>query len=165
MPERILPASSDRMPVTAGDALLMLTVNKFDGSFSKGVISNAHIPSGIEFYGYGDLLLKMERIYDLLKIPGFGRDIKGKREEFHWREADLETADEWDMSIHAWKAGRVWDGRHRPDIFVQTVYRQHYSWQGSCCIGGQRKYFRSALELLLMIDYFIRKEQEKNNER
>ena len=165
MPERILPAPAARAPVTTRDALLMLTVHKYDGSFSEGEIANAHMLSSVGFQGSGDLLLKMERIYDLLEIPGFGREIKGKSNGFQWTATDLETADGWDMNVQAWKNGGAWDGRRRPHVFVQTMYRQHYSWQGSCCIDGQWDYFRSALELLLMIDHFIRKEQEKNNER
>ena len=92
MPERILPAPAARGPVTTRDALLMLTVHKYDGSFSEGEIANAHMLSSVGFQGYGDLLLKMERIYDLLEIPGFGREIKGKSNGFQWTATDLELS-------------------------------------------------------------------------
>ena len=85
MPERILPAPAARAPVTTRDALLMLTVHKYDGSFSEGEIANAHMLSSVGFQGYGDLLLKMERIYDLLEIPGFGRATDSNGRQRIWR--------------------------------------------------------------------------------
>lgn len=39
--------------------------HELKGFDSKSVITNAHIPCEVPFSGYGDLLLKGERIYDL----------------------------------------------------------------------------------------------------
>ena len=48
---------------------LLITFEKVQGEEPEGIIYNVHIPYGIHYQGYGELFLKMERIYNLLERP------------------------------------------------------------------------------------------------
>ena len=49
-------------------SVLIITFRKYD-LVPEGEIFNIHIPHGISFCGLGDLMMKMDRIYDLLDYP------------------------------------------------------------------------------------------------
>lgn len=50
-------------------------------------------------------------------------------------------------------AGRVGaTAGRRDDFFVRVIFREHNSWQGEVRWNGQRAYFRSALELLCLLN-------------
>ncbi|MCI8823179.1 MAG: hypothetical protein HFI15_11875 [Lachnospiraceae bacterium] len=51
-------------------------------------------------------------------------------------------------------------------FLIRVMYRQHSSWQGEVTWVEQRKkeYFRSALELLRLLDSALRAEEKKDAE-
>lgn len=54
---------------TTADAALFLCFQEVKGSHSKGVIRLPLLHYDIPFEGYGEMLLRMNRIYDLLGMP------------------------------------------------------------------------------------------------
>lgn len=57
---------------TTADAALFLCFQEVKGSHSKGVIRLPLLHYDIPFEGYGEMLLRMNRIYDLLGMPDAG---------------------------------------------------------------------------------------------
>ena len=51
---------------TTADAALFLCFQELNGSHSKGVIRLPLLHYDVPFAGYGEMLLRMNRIYDLL---------------------------------------------------------------------------------------------------
>ena len=66
---------------TTADAALFLCFQEVKGSHSKGVIRLPLLHYDIPFEGYGEMLLRMNRIYDLLGMPEAvcGAFQKGKK--------------------------------------------------------------------------------------
>lgn len=58
---------------TTADAALFLCFQEVKGSHSKGVIRLPLLHYDIPFEGYGEMLLRMNRIYDLLGMHGCGK--------------------------------------------------------------------------------------------
>ena len=58
---------------TTADAALFLCFQELNGSHSKGVIRLPLLHYDVPFAGYGEMLLRMNRIYDLLGMPDVGR--------------------------------------------------------------------------------------------
>ena len=56
----------ERNPVQTG---MLITFENDLEEEPAGKIFNVHIPYGIGYRGYGELFIKMERIYDLLGRP------------------------------------------------------------------------------------------------
>ena len=54
---------------TTADAALFLCFQEQNGSHSKGVIRLPLLHYDVPFAGYGEMLLRMNRIYDLLFMP------------------------------------------------------------------------------------------------
>ena len=57
---------------TTADAALFLCFQELNGSHSKGVIRLPLLHYDVPFAGYGEMLLRMNRIYDLLGMPDAG---------------------------------------------------------------------------------------------
>ena len=70
---------------TTADAALFLCFQEVKGSHSKGVIRLPLLHYDIPFEGYGEMLLRMNRIYDLLGMPDAGSCMRslseGEKEE------------------------------------------------------------------------------------
>lgn len=66
---------------TTADAALFLCFQEVKGSHSKGVIRLPLLHYDIPFEGYGEMLLRMNRIYDLLRMQEAvcGAFQKGKK--------------------------------------------------------------------------------------
>lgn len=62
---------------TTADAALFLCFQEVKGSHSKGVIRLPLLHYDIPFEGYGEMLLRMNRIYDLLGMPDAGSCMRG----------------------------------------------------------------------------------------
>lgn len=129
---------------TTADAALFLCFQETDGSHSKGVIRLPLLQYDIPFAGFGEMLLKMNRIYDLLGMPDAGSKMRSFQEE---------EREEWEFTD---------DMRKNPDttlpagtqkmVSIQIQFRQHCSMQGFLTCGKQKAGFRSALELLYLLE-------------
>lgn len=137
---------------TTADAALFLCFQEVKGSHSKGVIRLPLLHYDIPFEGYGEMLLRMNRIYDLLGIAGCGKLYaepfrRGKEE---WEFTD-EMKNNQDTTLPA--------GTERM-VSIQIQFRQHCSLQGFLICGKQKAGFRSALEMLYLLEDCL---QEQDN--
>lgn len=137
---------------TTADAALFLCFQEVKGSHSKGVIRLPLLHYDIPFEGYGEMLLRMNRIYDLLGMPDAGSCMRslseGEKEE--WEFTD-EMKNNQDTTIPA--------GTERM-VSIQIQFRQHCSLQGFLICGKQKAGFRSALEMLYLLEDCL---QEQDN--
>ena len=117
---------------TTADAALFLCFQEVKGSHSKGVIRLPLLHYDIPFEGYGEMLLRMNRIYDLLGMPD-------------------EMKNNQDTTLPA--------GTERM-VSIQIQFRQHCSLQGFLICGKQKAGFRSALEMLYLLEDCL---QEQDN--
>ena len=100
----------------------------------------------------GEMLLRMNRIYDLLGMPDAGSCMRslseGEKEE--WEFTD-EMKNNQDTTLPA--------GTERM-VSIQIQFRQHCSLQGFLICGKQKAGFRSALEMLYLLEDCL---QEQDN--
>lgn len=124
---------------TTADAALFLCFQELNGSHSKGVIR---------------LPLRMNRIYDLLGMPDAGSCMRSLREE---------EKDEWEFTedMKNRQETTLPAGTERM-VSIQIQFRQHCSLQGFLICGKQKAGFRSALELLYLLEDCLQ-EQEKQD--
>ena len=112
---------------TTADAALFLCFQEVKGSHSKGVIRLPLLHYDIPFEGYGEMLLRMNRIYDLLGMPDAGSCMRslseGEKEE--WEFTD-EMKNNQDTTLPA--------GTERM-VSIQIQFRQHCSLQGFLICG------------------------------
>ena len=131
---------------TTADAALFLCFQELNGSHSKGVIR-------LPLLHY-DVQLRMNRIYDLLGMPDAGSCMRSLREE---------EKDEWEFTedMKNRQETTLPAGTERM-VSIQIQFRQHCSLQGFLICGKQKAGFRSALELLYLLEDCLR-EQEKQD--
>lgn len=96
---------------TTADAALFLCFQELNGSHSKGVIRLPLLHYDVPFAGYGEMLLRMNRIYDLLGMPDAGSCMRSLREE---------EKDEWEFTEDM-KTGRR--PRFRPEPSGWSAFR------------------------------------------
>lgn len=133
---------------TIADAALLLCFQEPNGSHSKGVIRLPLLHYDVPFDGYGEMLIRMNRIYDLLGMPDAGscmRSLCEKKKE-EW-EFTGEMKQEHDTALPA--------GTKRL-VSIQIQFRQHCSLQGVLVCQKQKTGFRSALELLYLLEDVLR---------
>jgi len=96
----------------------------------------------------------MNRIYDLLGMPDAGSCMRSLREE---------EKDEWEFTedMKNRQETTLPAGTERM-VSIQIQFRQHCSLQGFLICGKQKAGFRSALELLYLLEDCLQ-EQEKQD--
>ncbi len=146
--------------------MLLLIFQKLDGMSSEGLIRSPELPSPIPFRGCADLFLKMDRIYNLLNQPQAARQMRrlARYRDQILREPEREAA-AWSQG-DSWRVRDAWrdpePSRGKAALCVCTQYRQHNSWQGYIYREDQEKvFFRSALELLYLLDDYLREQKER----
>ena len=117
---------------TTADAALFLCFQEVKGSHSKGVIRLPLLHYDIPFEGYGEMRSLSE----------------GEKEE--WEFTD-EMKNNQDTTLPA--------GTERM-VSIQIQFRQHCSLQGFLICGKQKAGFRSALEMLYLLEDCL---QEQDN--
>lgn len=107
---------------TTADAALFLCFQELNGSHSKGVIRLPLLHYDVPFAGYGEMLLRMNRIYDLLGMPDAGSRMRRLREE---------EKDEWEFTeeMENRQETTLPAGTERM-VSIQIQFRQHCSLQG-----------------------------------
>ena len=107
---------------TTADAALFLCFQELNGSHSKGVIRLPLLHYDVPFAGYGEMLLRMNRIYDLLGMPDAGSCMRSLREE---------EKDEWEFTedMKNRQETTLPAGTERM-VSIQIQFRQHCSLQG-----------------------------------
>ena len=142
-------------------SVLILAFHKITDDFT-GEIFNMHIPGGIPFYGLGDMILKMDRIYDLLNYPQSEYQIREWDKEKYWKNTPLESDVGWNYDDDAAEKFRDIDTGKHPLVYVETRFRCYNSWQGIMQAGKKKASYRSTLEF---IHYIMRYAQEGNTKK
>lgn len=114
----------------------------------EGEIFNIHIPAGIPFQGLGDMMMKMDRIYDLLDYPQSEIKIREWDDREKWKGTLLESRENWNFEEDAMEKFQIPDTDQNPFVYVETRFRRYGSWQGILRAGDRKLSYRSALEFL-----------------
>ena len=135
-------------------SVLLLRFNK-GGTVPEGTIWNLHIPEEIPFRGWGDMIMKMDRIYDLLDYPQMEWKLREWDDQDRWKGTLLESGDDWDhagaMEKRSWELCTGREGL----VYVETRFRRYGSWQGILQAGKRKRTYRSALEFLHYLTGYV----------
>lgn len=128
-------------------SVLFLTFRK-NGEVPQGEIYNMHIPETIPFRGFGDMILKMDRIYDLLDYPQSELQMREWDDKEKWSGTPLESRENWyfdEEALQRYHTGYTGKGSF---VYVETRFRRYGSWQGILQAGKRKLTYRSTLEFL-----------------
>ena len=156
----------DERAVRYSPNMVNMCMDFYDGEMQEGRLYHPYTAEAVSFSSLLGALAYMERLYDRLQFPQAatrirnfqknrrekerqrGKEIR-KRTEFERREIrELETFD------------HVTEQRGKDATFlIRVKYRQNSSWQGEVTWvdGHKKEYFRSALELIRLIDSAMNK--------
>lgn len=128
-------------------AVLIITFRRL-GNEIEGNIYNMHIPEAIPFRGMGDMIVKMERIYDLLGYPQAEFRIRHRDDEGKWDGTLLENDALWNYDKTVQGDYEAIATVSRSVMYVETRFRRNKSWQGILQIGGKKATYGSVLEFI-----------------
>ena len=114
------------------------------------------------FIGMTDLLLQMEELYNRWNYPQKALDCRTFLGETVATQPINIRKGDFRMNIQ-----KIQDERGQKGTFiVQVQYRQNATWQGQVLWAEKNKkeYFRSALELIRMIDNAVSEEKDNRKE-
>lgn len=114
----------------------------------EGKIFNIHIPEGIPFRGFGDMIMKMDRIYDLLDYPQAELKIREWDDREKWTGTLLESGERWHFGKDAVERYQTLYTGKAPFVYVETRFRRYGGWQGILQEGRKKLTYRSTLEFL-----------------
>lgn len=127
----------------------------------EGMIYNVHIPYGISYRGYGDLFMKMERIYNLLDRPQAEFEMRNLKKT-NWKGTVLENTDRWNFEDSCFEDFKKLYISSKRWAYAETLFRRHGSWQGVMKTTKTGSlYYRSDLELMHYIAEYLRETRKK----
>lgn len=128
----------------------MICIDGYQDSVPEGRFYNQLCPEGVQFHGVIDLVKKIEAMLDKICFPQAFSKLRSfaAKPLFDLNEPTGDLPQTGDLATFA----------------LRILFRQNTSWQGSVtwCEGQQEETFRSALELLFLIDSAIRTERASN---
>ena len=142
--------------------VLFLCVDEWKDGIPSGRILNACFTDEVTFTGFGDLLLTIEQLCDRLNLT---QNTVQLRHRPH-RKDHLDNKAEWNDVRHAETPSGVSDALfsrfgHAQVFPVRIHYRMHATWQGVVQLHNEAVPFRSALELLNLLDDALWDGEEK----
>lgn len=154
-----------RSPLLAPDKHVMfICVDEWMDGPPKGRILNACFPDELEFVGLGQMLLEMDWLCDQLRISQSYMELRQSSP----RRGRRHSAVDWNHGDYAESvksADDLWLRFGSAHVFsVRIQYRMHATWQGMVQLGGRsgkQVPFRSALELITLMDGALHDETEK----
>ena len=146
--------------------VLFLCVDEWKGGIPSGRILNACFTDEVTFTGFGDLLLTIEQLCDRLNLT---QNTVQLRRGPHWKD-HLDNKAEWNDVRHAETPTGASDAMfsrfgHARVFPVRIQYRMHATWQGVVQLHNEAVPFRSALELLNLLDDALWDGEEKNERK
>jgi hypothetical protein len=138
---------------------VVLCVNGNDGGDLRGEFYHSYSESPVPFNGMGQMILRMEKLYDYLRFPypgtvsrSFGKEKKLKRLT---QERKKIMKDEALLSKH----GDI------GTFIVRVQHRQNSSWQGRVTWMEKDKtiQFRSVWEMIKLIESAVDMVSEQEN--
>lgn len=120
---------------------IQICVNSYKNKNLSGVIYHPSAPSGLQFDNLMQLLLQVENILDTISFP------KASTERRRFTKIQ-KTGKSHEAALPEVQSGKL------ATFFVRMIFRQNASWQGSVIWseGSSEEAFRSALELIMLID-------------
>lgn len=127
---------------------IVLCVNKNNYGTIEGYLYHGYSDQGIPFHGYEDIIRSAEELFNILGFPHMGtgdRDISGRTHVYRKKEGMTRLMDDEKLLEQHGDMGT---------FVIRVQHRQHSSWQGRVTYleKNQTVYFRSALELMKIID-------------
>lgn len=145
-------------------SVLILTFHRTNGVVvgeAEGEIYNMHIPYSVPFRGLGDMMMKMDRIYDLLDYPQAEWQVRQWNERERWEGTLLESDEGWNYNNDVAERFRQMDTGKNPSVYVETRFRRYGSWQGILQAGKKKASYRSALEFLHYMTEYVKDIQSR----
>ncbi len=120
---------------------IQICVNSYQNKNISGVVYHPSTPNGLQFENLMQLLLQVETILDAISFP----KASTERRRFT-KMQKIEQAHE--PALAEVQTGKL------ATFFVRMIFRQNASWQGSVIWseGSSEEAFRSALELIMLMD-------------
>lgn len=137
------------------DTRIMVCVNEHGEHGFSGLFYHLFLPEEFPFSNGADMLLRLDRLFDELDHPQAyfrARDLTNKAQSARKRKKRAISRE----PLHTLRRGRV------ATFQIIIRYRQNASWQGELHGAGEqaKTYFRSALELLRLMDSALRWQTE-----
>ena len=135
---------------------IVLCADRHEGGTLTGRLYHGYKDEGIPFQGYEKVAWIAEELFNSLDFPHAGngdRDINGSTHDYRKRKLVRVLKDDEMLS----KRGDI------GTFVVRVQHRQHSSWQGRVTYLEKDKtvYFRSALELMKIIDGALDEAEQK----
>ena len=127
----------------------VLCIDSYEDCVPAGTLSNPYMEKPVEFYGVVSLLRELDRLLDTLNFPQPFDAIRS------FRTLPEAPSGEGPPDRSLDRKGDL------ATFAVRVLFRQNASWQGSVAWleGEQESSFRSALELILLMDGALRGEE------
>lgn len=127
---------------------IVLCVSWYQGGMIEGRLYHGYSREGIPFWGYEEIIKTAEAFFNALGFPHMGtgeRDIRGYTHRFQKTEGMKRVMRDDELLNQHGDMGT---------FIIRVQHRQHSSWQGRVTYlnKNQTVYFRSALELIKIID-------------
>lgn len=138
---------------------IVLCVNSRDEEHIEGELYHGYNREGIPFRGYEEIIKIAEKFFNALGFPYMGtsdRDINGQIHSYNKEKGMARVLKDEEMLERHGDMGT---------FVIRVQHRQHSSWQGrvTWLEEDESVYFRSALELIKIIDGTLdRKEQNED---
>lgn len=132
--------------------LVCVCVDKVQKGSYRGRIWHQYSDKAVEYDGTISMIHKMEQLYDQWNFPQSSTRQRGFNERYKKVRVPLSEAGEEETYLDR---ERVWNENGDKGTFIVRVkYRQNSTWQGEVIWAekNEKQYFRSALELLKMMD-------------
>lgn len=128
--------------------LVCVCVDEVQNENLKGRLYHKYKTEAVPFYSISSLLNEMERLYDWIGFPQAAtrqRTFLSQTEERKKQKEAIQVADTKELLGHSGE---------KATFIVHVRYRQNATWQGEVMWAEKREkiYFRSALELIKLID-------------
>ena len=127
---------------------IVLCVSRYQGGMIEGRLYHGYSREGIPFQGCEEIIKTAEGFFNALGFPRMGtgeRDIGGCTRRFQKAEGMKRVMRDDELLEQHGDMGT---------FIIRVQHRQHSSWQGRVTYldKNQTVYFRSALELIKIID-------------
>ena len=129
----------------------LVYVDSYENGELKGRFSNPYLEMPEQFTSLSDFLVKIECLLDTMRLPQ--------------SYAEPRTFKDMAVSIQNGSQVRLMPGR-KATFALSVRFRQHNSWQGyvTWLDKNQRQNFRSALELVFLLDSALREDAVPSGE-
>ena len=131
-----------------GSRVCVIRITSYENRNPQGVIQNPNFPKDVPFENLTQLLFTMDALFDDLGSPQRAMEPRGFARGTPDPGPAAESAE---------------DRKALATFRVDVIFRQNASWQGSLVWMDREEesQFRSALELIMLIDSAFRAESEK----